>query len=78
MVHLDVSDILIPRDAKMADWKEWIITIILLPIFILGFIVLYIIMVATVLMAMIIDWWISIPYKRRNGNKNKKTLIRKL
>ena len=56
MVHLDVSDILIPRDAKMADWKEWIITIILLPVFILAFVVLYIIMVATVLTTMFIDW----------------------
>ena len=56
MVPLDASDILIPRDAKMADWKEWALTIILLPIFILGFIVLYIIMVATVLMTMFIDW----------------------
>ena len=78
MVPLDVNAILILRDAKMADWKEWVLTIILLPIFILGFAVLYIIMVATVLMSMFIDWWISIPYNRRNGNKNKKTLIRKL
>ena len=56
MVPLDVSDILILRDAKMADWKEWALTIIILPIFILGFIVLYIIMVATVLISMFIDW----------------------
>ena len=67
MELIDASDILIPRDAKMDDWKEWALTIILLPIFILGFIVLYIIMVATVLMAMLIDWWMAIPYKRRNG-----------
>ena len=78
MVHLDASDILILRDAKMGDWKEWILTIILLPVFILAFAVLYIIMVATVLIAMFIDWWIAIPYNRRNGNKNKKTIIRKL
>ena len=56
MVHSDVSVILIQRDAKMADWKEWIITIILLPVFILAFVVLYIIMVATVLTTMFIDW----------------------
>ena len=78
MAPLDVSVILIQRDAKMGDWKEWILTIILLPVFILGFIVLYIIMVATILMSMFIDWWIAIPYNRRNGNKNKKTLTRKL
>ena len=56
MEHLDVNAILIQRDAKMADWKEWIITIILLPVFILAFVVLYIIMVATVLTTMFIDW----------------------
>tara|TARA_B110001454_G_scaffold189555_1_gene188230 strand:- start:489 stop:698 length:210 start_codon:yes stop_codon:yes gene_type:complete len=61
MVLIDASDILIPRDAKMANWKEWILTIILLPIFILGFIVLYIIMVATVLMAMLIEWYKNVP-----------------
>ena len=61
MELIDASDILIPRDAKMANWKEWILTIILLPIFILGFIVLYIIMVATVLMAMLIEWYKNVP-----------------
>ena len=64
MVLLDASDILILRDAKMDDWKEWIITIILLPVFILGFIVLYIIMVATVLMAMFIEWYNNVPLPR--------------
>jgi hypothetical protein len=78
MEHLDVSVIQILRDVKMAEWKEWIITIIILPVFILAFAVLYIIMVATVLIAMFIDWWIAIPYNRRNGNKNKKTIARKL
>ena len=61
MELIDASVILIPRDAKMANWKEWILTIILLPIFILGFIVLYIIMVATVLMAMLIEWYKNVP-----------------
>ena len=56
MVHLDVSDILIPRDAKMDDWKEWLLTIIVLPVFVLAFAVLYIIMVISVLIAMFIDW----------------------
>ena len=56
MVLSDVNDILILRDAKMDDWKEWALTIIILPIFIVGFIVLYIIMIATVLMSMFIDW----------------------
>ena len=78
MVHLDVNVILILRDVKMAEWKEWIITIILLPVFILAFAVLYIIMVVTVLIAMFIDWWIAIPYNKRNGNKNKKIIARKL
>ena len=64
MVLSDVNDILILRDAKMDDWKEWIITIILLPVFILGFIVLYIIMVATVLMAMFIEWYNTVPLPR--------------
>ena len=61
MELIDASDILIPRDAKVGDWKEWILTIILIPIFILGFIVLYIIMVATVLMAMLIEWYNTVP-----------------
>jgi len=64
MEHLDASDILILRDAKMDEWKEWIITIILLPFFILGFAVLYIIMVATVLMAMFIEWYNNVPLPR--------------
>ncbi len=64
MAPLGVNVILIPRDAKMPDWKEWILTIILLPIFILGFAVLYIIMVATVLMAMFIDWYNQVPIFR--------------
>ena len=70
MVLSDASDILILRDARMDDWKEWALTIIILPIFIIGFIVLYIIMATTGVMAMFIDWWISIPYERRNGEKN--------
>tara|TARA_B100001079_G_scaffold255249_1_gene250662 strand:+ start:373 stop:576 length:204 start_codon:yes stop_codon:yes gene_type:complete len=64
MVLLDASDILILRDAKMDDWKEWIITIILLPVFIFGFAVLYIIMIATVLMAMFIEWYNTVPLPR--------------
>jgi hypothetical protein len=56
MVHSDVSVILIPRDAKMDDWKEWAISIVILPVFILGFAVLWIIMVATVLISMFFDW----------------------
>ena len=64
MAPLDVNDILILRDAKMDDWKEWIITIILLPLFILGFIVLYIIMIATVLMVMFIEWYNNVPLPR--------------
>ncbi len=64
MVLSDVSVNQIQRDAKMDDWKEWIITIILLPLFILGFIVLYIIMIATVLMAMFIEWYNNVPLPR--------------
>lgn len=51
------------------DTKEWIATIIILPIFIVGFIVLYVMMVVTSLVAMAIDWWVAIPYQRRNGKK---------
>jgi len=40
----------------MDDWKEWAISIVILPVFILGFAVLWIIMVATVLISMFFDW----------------------
>ena len=56
MVLSDVSVIQIQRDAKMDDWKEWAISIVILPVFILGFAVLWIIMVATVLISMFFDW----------------------
>jgi|TARA_B100001079_G_scaffold250611_1_gene242284 hypothetical protein len=71
MVRLDVSVIQTQKGVQVAtdDIKEWILTIIILPIFILGFVVLYIIMVASILVAMLIDWWIAIPYQRRNGEK---------
>jgi len=71
MVHLDVSVIQILRGVQVDidDTKEWIATIIILPIFIVGFIVLYIMMVVTSLVAMAIDWWVAIPYQRRNGKK---------
>ena len=52
------------KRCKMDDWKEWIITIILLPVFIFGFAVLYIIMIATVLMAMFIEWYNNVPLPR--------------
>lgn len=71
MVRLDVSVIQTQKGVQVAtdDIKEWILTIIILPIFIHGFVVLYIIMVASILVAMLIDWWIAIPYQRRNGEK---------
>ena len=71
MVHLDVSVIQIQRGVQVDidDTKEWIATIIILPIFIVGFIVLYVMMVVTSLVAMAIDWWVAIPYQRRNGKK---------
>ena len=71
MVHLDVSVIQILRGVQVDidDTKEWIATIIILPIFIVGFIVLYVMMVITSLVAMAIDWWVAIPYQRRNGKK---------
>ena len=40
----------------MSDWKEWVLTIIVLPVFVLAFAVLWIIMVATGLISMFIDW----------------------
>jgi|TARA_B100001105_G_C22066709_1_gene304727 hypothetical protein len=72
MEHLDVSVIQILKDAKMDNWKEWLATIIILPIFIIGFIVLYTMMITISLTAMIIDWWIAIPYQRRNGKNERK------
>ena len=56
MELIDVSVIQILRDVKMADWKEWALIIFVLPVFVLGFAVLYIIMVISVLIAMFIDW----------------------
>ena len=40
----------------MDDWKEWAISIVVLPVFILGFAILWIIMVVTVLISMFFDW----------------------
>ena len=58
MEHSDVSVIQTVRDAKMDrdDWIEWALIIFVLPIFAIGFVILYIIMVATVLISMFIDW----------------------
>ena len=73
MVRLDVSVIQILRGVQVDidDTKEWIATIIILPIFIVAFIILYIIMIVISLAAMVIDWWVAIPYVRRNGVKKK-------
>ena len=40
----------------MADYKEWALIIFVLPFFILGFAVLYIITVIAILIAIFIDW----------------------
>lgn len=71
MVHLDVSVIPIPKGVQVDidNTKEWIASIIILPIFIVAFIILYIIMIVISLVAMVIDWWVAIPYERRNGQK---------
>jgi hypothetical protein len=71
MVRLDVSVIQIPKGAQVDidNTKEWIASIIILPIFIVAFIILYIIMIVISLVAMAIDWWVAIPYERRNGQE---------
>ena len=80
MVRLDVSVIQIQRGAQVAidDIKEWILAILLFPIIILLIFAFYLFFVVPMLIAIVIDWWIAIPYERRNGNKNKKTTFRKL
>ncbi len=80
MVRLDVSVIQIQRGAQVAidDFKEWALAIVLFPIIILLIFAFYLFFVIPMLVAIVIDWWIAIPYERRNGNKNKKTTFRKL
>jgi hypothetical protein len=80
MAHLDVSVIQIQRGVQVAidDIKEWILAILLFPIIILLIFAFYLFFVVPMLIAIVIDWWIAIPYERRNGNKNKKTTFRKL
>ena len=78
MVPLDVNVILIQRDVKMDDWKEWIFALLIFPFIILLILVFWLFLVVPMMVAIVIDWWVSIPYERRNGNKNKKTLTRKL
>ena len=80
MVPLDVSVIQIQRGVQMTidDIKEWTVAIVLFPFIILLLFVFFLFFVVPMLIAIVIDWWIAIPYERRNGNKNKKTLIRKL
>jgi hypothetical protein len=56
MVHLDVNVILIQRDAKMDNLKDWALIIFVLPIFVLIFAILYIIMVNAIVIGMFIDW----------------------
>ena len=58
MVHSDVNVIQVQRGVQVDidNIKEWAISIVVLPIFILGFAVLWIIMVATVLISMFFDW----------------------
>jgi hypothetical protein len=78
MVPLDVNATLIQRDVKMDDWKEWIFGLLVFPFIILLILIFWLFLVVPMLVATVVDWWVSIPYERRNGNKNKKTLTRKL
>jgi hypothetical protein len=80
MVRLDVSVIQIQRGVQVAidDFKEWALAVLLFPIIILLLFAFYLFFVIPMLIAIVVDWWIAIPYERRNGNKNKKTLTRKL
>ena len=78
MVPLDVNATLIQRDVKMDDWKEWIFGLLVFPFIILLILIFWLFLVVPMLVATVVDWWVSIPYERRNGNKNKNTLTRKL
>ena len=80
MVLLDVSVIQIQKGVQVDidNIKEWAVAIVLFPFIILLLFVFFLFFVVPMMVAIVIDWWIAIPYERRNGNKNKKTLIRKL
>ena len=60
------------------DIKEWIFALLVFPFLILLILIFWLFLVVPMLVAIVIDWWVAIPYERRNGNKNKKTLTRKL
>ena len=80
MEHLDVNAILILRGVQVDidDIKEWIFALLVFPFLILLILIFWLFLVVPMLVAIVIDWWVAIPYERRNGNKNKKTLTRKL
>ena len=80
MVHLDVSVIQIQRGVQVDidDIKEWIFALLVFPFLILLILIFWLFLVVPMMVAIVIDWWVSIPYERRNGNKNKKTFTRKL
>ena len=80
MVRLDVSVIQAQRGVQVDidDIKEWAVAVLLFPFIILLLFMFFLFFVVPMMVAIVIDWWIAIPYERRNGNKNKKTLIRKL
>ena len=80
MVHLDVNVIQVQRGAQVDidDIKEWTVAILLFPFIILLLCMFFLFFVIPMMVAIVVDWWIAIPYERRNGNKNKKNTFRKL
>ena len=62
----------------MSIGKEQILGVLLFPVIILLILIFYLFLAVPMLVAIVVDWWITIPYERRDGNKNKKTLTRKL
>ena len=53
---------------KMPIDKEHILAVLSFPVIILLIVIFYLFFVVPMLIAIVVDWWISIPYEKRNGN----------
>jgi hypothetical protein len=51
----------------MSISKEQILGVLLFPVIILLILIFYLFLAVPMLVAIVVDWWISIPYERRNG-----------
>ena len=51
--------------------KEHILAILSFPVIILLIGIFYLFFAVPMLIAIVIDWWIAIPYEKRNGNIKK-------